>query len=390
MQVPQVQQVKTAVRKTHHLLFPAEAVRQLRCRLRRQDIVPVMPGGCLPGFLLQGLFQLRPGHAGRPELAHHDPGSHVGHHQGFRHGGPGGQRRAQAGQGGITRAGHVKNLAGLRGNADKIGGMGRRNENHAVLAQGDEQVLNAELREQPLRPFHGSLFPARHGGVQRHARRLLELLHIRLHQRGPLVAGIIRTLRVHDHGLARRPAPGDHGGGGFPVKQALPVIRQKDKVRLRQAGVHPFQKTGDKLRDHPQRLFLVRPQQMMLARHKTDLHGRLIPLALHQLRNAARLFQKTPHLPSMAVIAHHADKGGAAPQRAQVAHHVARTAQHARLPVHLHDGDRSLRGNPADAAVQEFVQHYVPDAENPHPGKSVNQCMQAVHGRRSFLPCPIT
>ena len=44
--------------------------------------------------------------------------------------------------------------------------------------------------------------------------------------------------------------------------------------------LHSFQKTGSKLRLHVQRLFLIRSQQMVLARHKTDLPGRLIPLSL--------------------------------------------------------------------------------------------------------------
>ena len=240
-----------------------------------------------------------------------------------------------------------------------------------------------------MRPRHGIPFPPGHGRIERHAGSLLELLHIGFYQRGPPVAGIVRSLRVHNDGLARRTAPGNHIRGGSSVKQAFPVIGQKDKIRLRQTGIHSFQKTGSKLRLHVQRLFLIRSQQMVLARHKTDLHGRLIPLAHHQLRNAVRLFQKTPYLPPMVIVPDHADKGGAASQRAQIGHDIARASQHVRLPVHLHNGNRSLRGNTADAPIQELIQHYVPDAENPHPGKSVNQCMQPVHGRRLFLPRPL-
>ena len=126
----------------------------------------------------------------------------------------------------------------------------------------------------------------------------------------------------------------------------------------------------------------------MFSRHKTDLHRRLVIPALHQLRGAARIFQKSLHLPSVRIVSHHADEGGPAPQSAQIGHHVPRAAQHARLPVHPHDGNGSLRRNPGDAAVQKLVQHHVPDAENAHLGKSINQCMQPVHGDVSFYHAP--
>ena len=42
MQMPQVEQIKTTVCKSNHLLLTAETFRQLRRGLRRQDIVAVM------------------------------------------------------------------------------------------------------------------------------------------------------------------------------------------------------------------------------------------------------------------------------------------------------------------------------------------------------------
>ncbi len=134
-------------------------------------------------------------------------------------------------------------------------------------------------------------------------------------------------------------------GGAPSVKQAFPVIGQRTRSRLRQTGIHSFKK-----REASSGLILswAVPGPLSANGACPPQNGSSpvvsYPFALHQLRNAVRLFQENAlpaahgHASPTTLI----KSGAAFPARTDWTRHCPRL-QHARLPVHLHDGNRSLR-----------------------------------------------
>ena len=103
------------------------------------------------------------------------------------------ERDAERGEDGVARARHVEDLAGARGDPERLAPL--RQEEHPLLRELHEDRVEAELVAQARGEARDRAEVA--GALARHR---LELLAVRRDARGAAVAGVVLPLRVDERG----------------------------------------------------------------------------------------------------------------------------------------------------------------------------------------------
>lgn len=281
---------------------------------------------------------------------------------------PGGQGGGDGGNHRIAGAGDVEHLARLSGQVSRF--AGRPHQGHALLAASDENGLDAA----------GLYQLARRGGdgrrvVGRQTARLRQFLAVGRDHRGATIARPVGALGVNHHRHATRARKFDQSRRYRLGQHALAIIRQHQRAGPGHlVGGRSGQPLQCQVGDWGQRL-VIGAQKLLVARDKAGLDGGLAPrIDTQHGIDPAQHVNKVRHLATGSVVPHTGEETRPRAKTNQIAHHVARAAQHGVLAPHPQHGNGSFRRNAVNGAVNEPIQHHIAGTQYAGGGQGGGKC----------------
>ena len=319
-----MQQIETAVRKTHFESLAAPLFHPVECRLPRDDFHAAARqfGGPERRRDVVGV-----GDRGA-DLADDDPRRRIGqfHRPAGRN--PCRQTRGHGGGHRVAGAGNVEHVARFRGEMPRR--LSLYDQAHAVRAPGRENALHAGTIDKTV-GRGDDVFIA----VRRLSGSLGELLQVRRDQVRSRVRREVAALGVDHHRNACLDGEGDNLLGEAAAEHPLAVIGKYHGAAVRQRRQHLFQNAFPKPAVQRLQGFLIGAEHLLGAGDVARLDGGRPVVAVDQIGlGAGQLAQQRGDPRAGGIAADDRDEGGRDPQAREVAGDISGPAEHFHLTLH--------------------------------------------------------